>query len=80
MGLPNERNVVHMKLTIPKAFVGFGTFGAQELDQFRLLQWKPVLANWFDTGLQSCFFFLHFKEDIKAIEFAKFAQEQLSQK
>lgn len=74
---PNRRDIVHMKLTIPKVFIRFSCFGDQELDLFRIEQWKNQLTEWFENGLEECCFFLHVRNSKSTPGFAKFVQEQL---
>lgn len=74
---PNRRDVVHMKLTIPKVFIRFACFGDHELDLYRIEQWKQKLKVWFENGLQECCFFLHVRNAKNTPGFAKYVQEQL---
>ncbi len=74
---PNRRDVVHMRLSVPKAFVRFACFGDQELDLYRIEQWKQKLKEWFENGLQECCFFLHVRNSKKTPDFAKYVQEHL---
>jgi len=74
---PNRRDLVHMQLTIPEVFIRFVCFGDNELDRFRIRQWKVQLNEWFQNGLRSCYFFIHPQNEVAAIDFAKFVQEEL---
>lgn len=74
---PNRRDVVHMRLTIPKAFIRFGCFGDQELDLYRIEQWKFKLNEWFENGLEECYFFLHVHYSKTTPDFAKYVKSQL---
>lgn len=76
---PGRRDIVHMKLSIPTSFIRFGCYGDNELDNYRIEQWKHQLQQWYQHGLESSYFFLHIRNEEKAIDFAKFVQEQLNQ-
>ena len=74
-----RRDVVHMKLTNQDAFIRFGGEGDNELDKLRILQWKIQLQKWFEKGLETCYFFLHIQNESKAIDFARYVQNELEE-
>jgi uncharacterized protein YecE (DUF72 family) len=74
-----RRDVVHMNLTIPQVFIRFCCNGDQELDKYRIQLWKNQLNDWFNKGLESCYFFLHIYNPHMAPEFAKYVQQELNE-
>lgn len=76
---PGRRDVVHMQLSIPKAFVRFVCMGETGIDLFRIMQWKDQLKEWYSKGLESCHFFLHIRNQQETIEFAKYIQTELAE-
>jgi len=76
---PGRRDVLHLQLTIPKAFIRFVCNGANELDMFRINEWKKLLAYWVANGLQECWFFVHVQDDAEAVDFAKYVQQEFKE-
>ena len=74
---PGRRDVIHGQLTIPKAFIRFVCFGDNDLDIYRITQWKTVLQNWFSNGLEDCWFFLHVHNEAAAKDFSEFVKLEL---
>lgn len=75
---PGERQLLHMRITTPTAFIRFVCEGDHEFDFYRIQQWKEVLSSWYEQGLEDCFFFLHVRNQTKAIDFAKIVQKALA--
>jgi uncharacterized protein YecE (DUF72 family) len=74
---PGRRETTHMQLSIPKAFIRFVCMGDEEIDLFRIDQWKKVLTNWYDNGLEDCWFFLHVIKEAAAKDFSEFVKMEL---
>lgn len=72
---PERRDVLHMRLTIPRAFIRFRCCGNDTIDKARVGQWKRQLKEWFEKGLESCCFFIHLGD--VPIDFAKYVQDEL---
>lgn len=70
----NRRDVIHLTLTVPKVMIRFGWFGVEPIDAFRIRQWKAVLDQWYASGLENCFFFLHVSDENETPGFAAFVQ------
>lgn len=75
---PGRRDVLHMQLPLPHAFIRFVCQDANEIDIFRIQQWKLKLKEWFSNGLQSCHFFLHIRNKKVTVEFATYIQSILN--
>ena len=54
-----RRDVIHMSLTIPQAFIRFNGYGLHPSDYKRLDDWAEITADWIDRGLEKIFFFGH---------------------
>lgn len=53
-----RRDMVHMRLTTPTAFIRY--VGANHSSDYdRLVQWTKVIKEWKDAGLQQLYFFIH---------------------
>lgn len=58
-----RRDVLHMRLTTPVAFVRFVTNGLHRLDHLRADAWADRLAAWAAKGLEEVYFFVHSPEE-----------------
>jgi uncharacterized protein YecE (DUF72 family) len=54
-----RRDVLHMRLTTPVAFIRFVTNGQHPLDYKRADAWAERLATWAAKGLEEVYFFVH---------------------
>lgn len=54
-----RRDVLHMCLTSPIAFVRFNGYGLHKSDYQRLDGWIDRIASWRDKGVQQVYFFMH---------------------
>jgi uncharacterized protein YecE (DUF72 family) len=54
-----RRDVCHMALTTPDAFIRFDGHDLHKTDFKRLDQWADRIAAWIDQGLRSLYFFVH---------------------
>jgi uncharacterized protein YecE (DUF72 family) len=72
-----NRTTAHMHLSIPKAFVRFVCLGDDELDIFRISQWKKILTGWYAQGLEDCWFFLHMQNEYAAKDFSELVKLEL---
>ncbi|HEY4107713.1 DUF72 domain-containing protein [Puia sp.] len=54
-----RRDVLHMRLTTPVAFIRFVTNGLHPADYRRADAWAERLADWTSKGLQELYFFVH---------------------
>lgn len=54
-----RRDVCHMGLTTPDAFIRFDGHDLHPTDYIRLDQWTDRITSWIDQGLRSLYFFVH---------------------
>ncbi|HET6511496.1 MAG TPA: DUF72 domain-containing protein [Candidatus Kapabacteria bacterium] len=54
-----RRDVCHMALTTPSAFIRFDGHDLHKTDFQRLNQWTDRVTHWIESGLESLYFFVH---------------------
>lgn len=74
-----RRDVLHMCLTAPFAFIRFVGNGLHPSDYERVAEWTGRLQQWFGNGLQRVFFFAHEPDNLQAPELAAFLGKSLAQ-
>ncbi|AII51727.1 DUF72 domain-containing protein [Hymenobacter sp. APR13] len=57
-----RRDVLHMRLTTPTAFIRFNGHGLVASDYQRADAWAERIAGWLQQGLQTVYFFVHQKD------------------
>jgi uncharacterized protein YecE (DUF72 family) len=58
-----RRDVLHMRLTTPVAFIRFVSNGLHPLDYKRVDAWAERIAGWAARGLEEVYFFVHSPEE-----------------
>jgi len=58
-----RRDVLHMRLTAPVAFIRFVSNGLHRLDYLRVDAWADRLSAWAARGLEEIYFFVHSPEE-----------------
>lgn len=69
---PGRRDLVHMRLTIPKLFLRFVCNGVHPASFSRSDAWIQQLQNWIDRGLEEAYIFLHPGADAAVPELATY--------
>lgn len=54
-----RRDMMHMRLTTPTAFIRFVGCNVDEIDYKRIDDWVERLVQWKDSGLKQLYFFVH---------------------
>src|SRR5690606_30293902 len=73
-----RRDMVHMRLTSPEAFVRY--VGANHVsDKSRLDDWVKRIAIWQKEGLQKLYFFVHQNIEVESPLLASYFIEQLNE-
>ena len=62
---PGRRDLVHMHLTSPSAFIRFVS-AKHDLDYQRLDNWIQKIVEWKNAGLQDLYFFIHQEVSVEA--------------
>ncbi|HUB62438.1 MAG TPA: DUF72 domain-containing protein [Puia sp.] len=56
---PGRRDVLHMRLTAPVAFIRFVSNNLHPADLSRIDEWGERLGDWVEKGLRHIYFFVH---------------------
>ena len=73
-------DVLHMRLTIPKAFIRFVGNSLHPSDYTRIDNWVNRLKQWIDEGIEEIYFFMHMHDEGKSPELSQYLIEQLNRK
>jgi len=73
-----RRDVLHMNLTIPKAYIRFVGNSLHASDYTRIDEWAERLKIWIDQGLEEIYFFIQMQDDSLTPELAKYAAAQFN--
>ncbi len=58
-----RRDVLHMRLTSPKAFVRFNGYNLHPSDYERLDEWVERVKTWIENGLEELYFYAHQEDE-----------------
>ncbi len=73
-----RRDLLHMNLTTPKAFIRF--VGANhKTDYSRIDEWVNCLINWKNNGVEEINFFLHQNIEIESVKLAAYLIKKINQ-
>jgi uncharacterized protein YecE (DUF72 family) len=75
-----RRDVVHMELPTPHAFIRFVGNSLDPTDYARCDEWIDRIKQWQQMGLQSVWFFMHQHDERYSPELADYVVEQLNKK
>jgi len=73
-----RRDVVHMELPTPHAFIRFVGNSLDPTDYKRIDDWVARIKQWKKMGLQSVWFFMHQHDERYSPELADYVSEQLN--
>jgi uncharacterized protein YecE (DUF72 family) len=73
-----RRDVVHMELPTPHAFIRFVGNSLDRTDYKRVDDWVKRIKQWQQMGLQSVWFFMHQHDERYSPELADYVSEQLN--
>jgi uncharacterized protein YecE (DUF72 family) len=73
-----RRDVMHMKLTTPTAFIRFVGNSLHKTDYQRIDDWINRIDTWLDSGLQTLYFFIHQHDELYSPELAAYMIEKLN--
>ena len=77
---PGRRDVLHMRLTAPFAFIRFVANRMHPTDFQRIDEWADRLSAWVEKGLREVYFFVHDHEEIYVPELCRYAVQQFNEK
>lgn len=72
---PGRRDVLHMRLTAPVAFIRFVANNCHPTDFSRIGEWGDRLQQWIAQGLREVYFFVHDFGEIYSPELCAYAAE-----
>jgi uncharacterized protein YecE (DUF72 family) len=72
---PGRRDVLHMRLTAPVAFIRFVGNNYHPLALRRIEEWGGRLSSWIDRGLREVYFFVHDSGELFSPELCAYAAE-----
>jgi len=75
-----RRDVVHMTLPTPHAFIRFVGNSLHKTDYARVDEWVARIQQWQTQGLQSVWFFMHQHDERYSPELADYVVEQFNEK
>jgi len=75
-----RQDVLHMRLTIPKAFIRFVGNSLHPTDYPRIDHWVKRIKKWLDEGIQEIYFFMHMHDEGKSPELSQYLISQLNKK
>jgi uncharacterized protein YecE (DUF72 family) len=75
-----RRDVVHMELPTPHAFIRYVGNSLHPTDYTRVDEWVERIVQWYQMGLQSVWFFMHQHDERYSPELADYVIEQLNKK
>jgi len=73
-----RRDVIHMRLTAPVAFIRFVSNSGHPTDYSRIDAWADRIGNWVKRGLREVYFFVHAHDEEHTPALATYAIEQLN--
>lgn len=71
-------DVLHMNLTIPKAFIRFVGNSLHPTDYPRIDSWATRVKQWLDQGIEEVYFFMHMHDEGKSPELSQYLIERLN--
>lgn len=73
-----RRDMAHMYLTIPSAFIRFVGNSLHQTDYARCDEWVQRIKYWLDKGIEELFFFMHMHDEATSPELTVYFIEQLN--
>jgi uncharacterized protein YecE (DUF72 family) len=77
---PGRRDVLHMRLTAPVAFIRYVGNNLHPTDYQRIDAWVDRIKSWVDKGLREIYFFTHNPEELNSPEMCRYVVEQFNKK
>jgi len=73
-----RRDMLHMRLTSPVAFVRFVGANVDEIDKKRLDDWIERITKWKEEGLEKLYFFVHQNVELSSPLFSAYFTDKLN--
>ena len=75
-----RRDMLHMRLTTPTAFIRFVGCNVDEIDRKRIDDWVDRIEKWRKEGLQHLYFFVHQNVEVSSPLFSAYLTEKLNER
>jgi len=75
-----RQDVLHMHLTIPKAFVRFVGNSLHPSDFPRIDNWATRFKKWLDSGIEEIYFFMHMHDEGKSPELTQYVVSEFNKR
>lgn len=75
-----RQDVLHMQLTIPKAFIRFVGNSLHPTDFKRIDNWVTRMKKWLDQGIEEIYFFMHMHDEGLSPELTQYTAQQMNKK
>jgi uncharacterized protein YecE (DUF72 family) len=75
-----RRDVLHMQLTVPKAFIRFVGNSLHPSDFQRIDNWASRIKKWLDAGIDAVYFFVHMHNEGKSPDLTQYVVQQFNSK
>lgn len=75
-----RRDVMHMKLTTPTAFIRFVGNSLHKTDYERIDDWVERISEWLNGGLKTLYFFIHQHDELYSPELSAYMIDKLNKK
>lgn len=73
-----RRDVLHMRLTTPKAFIRFVGNSLHPTDYPRIDDWAKRIKKWLKEGIDEIYFFMHMHDEGKSPELTQYVVQQFN--
>lgn len=73
-----RRDVLHMRLTVPKAFIRFVGNSLHPSDYPRIDDWANRIKKWLKEGIDEVYFFMHMHDEGKSPELTQYVVERFN--
>jgi hypothetical protein len=73
-----RRDVLHMRLTVPRAFIRFVGNSLHPSDFPRIDDWARRIKKWLDAGIDEIYFFMHMHDEGKSPELTQYVVQQFN--
>lgn len=73
-----RRDVLHMHLTTPVAFIRYVGNNLHPTDYKRIDDWVLRMKQWIDSGIETIYFFIHNHEELNSPELCRYTIRQLN--
>jgi uncharacterized protein YecE (DUF72 family) len=73
-----RRDVIHMRLTMPVAFIRYVGNNLHPTDYSRLDEWVVRITEWIDSGIETVYFFIHNHDEVNSPIIARYFIQKLN--